>query len=346
MAIKTIDTKYLSDIADAIRDKTGKTEGLEVAEMAGEIAEITGDDPFAPVSPFTYTVDAISGATYGFALRANNYYESQNKGVNSSYAICRVNLNVATACDIVFDVINYAESSFDYAVFGALDTALALSNSADTSAKENFNGRQSADVVNVTYSGVSVGEHFIDVKFIKDSSQHSNNDSVQFKIQEQGGLSQETIDKILAADSDLVAENIAEGVDIFGVVGSYEGSGGGGGGATLQVAEGTFTPTNTSLKSYPITISGLPFKPKMVYIQLQANGANVYTGGLYGLVSALFTDDGIHKLALTLKGSMYCQINHDDIETIINNDGFTLSSTQTKNSAKIIKNEYAYVAFG
>lgn len=123
-------------------------------------------------------------------------------------------------------------------------------------------------------------------------------------------------------------------------------AGGGSGEATLQMAEGTFTPTNVTLKSYPITINGLPFRPKILYIQLQANGANTYHAQLYGLTSALFTDDGIYKLTYVLKGAMYSQKNASDIDITINDDGFTLSSTETLNSAKVLKYEYAYVAFG
>ena len=173
--------------------------------------------------PFTYTVNAVSGASYGFAINSDGYYESQNKGVNESYAICRVNLTVTETCNVVFDVINYAESSYDYAVFGNIDSSLALSNSADSNAKQNFKGQQSASVVNVTYSNVSVGSHYIDIKFIKDVSQHSNNDSVQFKIKEQSHLSQEVVNKILASDKNLVSDNIKSGVDIYGVVGTYKG---------------------------------------------------------------------------------------------------------------------------
>ena len=154
--------------------------GISIFGVTGTAT--SGEDPFANTSPFTYTVNDISGAQYGFTKNSNGYYESQNKGQNSSYAICRVNLTVTKACDIVFDVINYAEGNYDYAVFGNLDSALALSNSADSSAKQNFKGQQSASIVNVTYSGVTVGNHYIDIKFIKDTSQHSNNDSVQFKL--------------------------------------------------------------------------------------------------------------------------------------------------------------------
>lgn len=155
---------------------------LQTVLQALQTKATGGKDPFATTSLFTYTIDAISGAQYGFAKNSNGYYESQNKGRDNSYAICRVNLIVTSTCDITFDVINYAESNYDYAIFGNLDSALALSNSADSSVKENFKGRQSASVVNVTYNGVAVGNHYIDIKFRKDSSANAYNDSVQFKI--------------------------------------------------------------------------------------------------------------------------------------------------------------------
>jgi hypothetical protein len=183
-----------------------------------------GDDPFAPVTLFTHQVNAVEGADYGFAVNADGYYESQNKGVKSSYAICRVSLTVNTTCDITFDVINYAEGNFDYALFSQLDTALGLSNTADSSGvKESFRGKQSASVVNVVYTDVPVGNHFVDIKFIKDGGVDKNYDSVQFKVQSISLLPQTTIEKILEADTDLISENIKSGVDIFGVIGSFEG---------------------------------------------------------------------------------------------------------------------------
>ena len=36
----------------------------------------------------TYEVVAVENASYGFELNDNGYYESKNKGVSSSYAIC------------------------------------------------------------------------------------------------------------------------------------------------------------------------------------------------------------------------------------------------------------------
>lgn len=204
--------------------KTNTTSLQDLLERVNNLPNAGGNDPFANLPPFTYTVDQISGASYGFAKNSNGYYESQNKGQDNSYAICRVNLTVTSTCDITFDVINYADGNYDYAIFGNLDSALELSKKADSSAKKNFKGQQSASVVNVTYSGVTAGNHYIDVKFIKDYFYSENNDSVQFKLQEQGEpLSQEIINKILAADTDLVADNIKSGVNIFGITGTYVG---------------------------------------------------------------------------------------------------------------------------
>lgn len=142
-------------------------------------------------SAFTYTVEDISGASYGFILNDNGYYESQNKGVHNSYAICRVKVVASANQTMVFEVINYAEDGWDFALFSNLDTSLELSYNADGdsgSAKvlQSFKNLSSPDVQTVTYN-LTPGEHFIDVKFRKDSSNNSNNDSVQFKIIGGGG---------------------------------------------------------------------------------------------------------------------------------------------------------------
>ena len=52
-------------------------------------------------SPATFTVVSVENLStdYGFALNANNYYESNNQGVHSSYALAKVTINV-TICNI------------------------------------------------------------------------------------------------------------------------------------------------------------------------------------------------------------------------------------------------------
>lgn len=130
----------------------------------------------------TWTVEAISGASYGFELNSNNYYESKNKGVDNSYAICRVKLNLSTKARVIFNCINYAESNYDYGLLGNVDTALTLSASADSNVAKSFKGSSQSAVQTFVYS-IEEGEHFIDVKFIKDGSASNNNDTLQFTVE-------------------------------------------------------------------------------------------------------------------------------------------------------------------
>lgn len=129
-----------------------------------------------------YTVSDIPDASYGFILNSNGYYESQNKGVGNSYAICRVDFWGTDK--IIFDCINYAESNYDFGILSNVDNSLALNNSEDSSAVvfKSFKGQESPDIVSVVYDSGDPLEHFIYVKYIKDGSVNRNNDSLQFKI--------------------------------------------------------------------------------------------------------------------------------------------------------------------
>lgn len=80
----------------------------------------------------------------------------------------------------------------------------------------------------MTYSDVSAGTHYITVKFIKDSSTHNNNDSVRLRLREPT-LSTNSLTQIVGGDREFVASNIKSGVNIYGVTGTYGGSGGGSG---------------------------------------------------------------------------------------------------------------------
>lgn len=134
------------------------------------------------VIPFTWSVDAVSGATYGFQLNSNGYYESTNKGVQSSYALARVNFTAGVSKQVRVSFINYAEANYDYGLFGKLDTALEKSTGADSTAVWNGQNYNNASVQTITYT-IPTGSHYFDVKYRKDGSQDSNNDSLQFRIE-------------------------------------------------------------------------------------------------------------------------------------------------------------------
>jgi len=131
----------------------------------------------------TYSVEEVDGASYGFALNDAGYYESTNKGISSSAAVCKVTFNTHGFYNLYIDCINYAESNYDYGILSNVDATLGTSSSADSSnVFRTFKGAQSASVQTVNYGVVESGEHFIYIKFIKDSSDDNNNDSLQFKV--------------------------------------------------------------------------------------------------------------------------------------------------------------------
>lgn len=130
-----------------------------------------------------YTVTKPDSGSYTFTKNSNGYYESNNKGVQSSYALCKIQFNVVNdGSTITFDCISYGESNYDYGLFSQLDGTLASSNTADSNAYFSFYGKASSSVQQVVYTNVSKGTHSIYIKYRKDGSVDSGNDTLQWKI--------------------------------------------------------------------------------------------------------------------------------------------------------------------
>ena len=141
----------------------------------------------------TYTVDTqVSGASYGFTLDSSTgYYVSTNNGVSKSASVARLNLNCESECLVTITYINYAESGYDYGMFGKLDTEVATdgltASSGGSSPSDSTSNYQLAMCANssstqtITYQ-VPMGEHFIDIKYGKDDASDSGNDSLQWKV--------------------------------------------------------------------------------------------------------------------------------------------------------------------
>ena len=177
---------------------TATVSASDTHPLAGDTVEIrsntlTGitikDNNADVTSQFTQRQDAGTTSsvtnvtsTYGFALNANDYYESNNKAHASSAAVCRVDFYVPVAATVTFSLINYAEATYDYGQLSNIDTTLTTNASADTS-NVHWDGKNnnSASVQTVTYTNVSAGSHYIYVKYFKDQYTDSNNDSLQFK---------------------------------------------------------------------------------------------------------------------------------------------------------------------
>lgn len=213
MSKYTIQKTTLDAIAAAIVDQTGDTGTITQRNMAAKIRSIDKDKItcktimssslskelivgaklscgvsmtswlMVRATGLSYEVVAVDGAQYGFALNNNGYYESKNKGVQSSYAMCKINFNCEVGGCVYLDCINYAESNYDFGLFSNADTMLAMSNAADTNVQVSLQGKSSVDVQSIRLI-IPDGESFVCVKFRKDGSDNTGNDSLQFKVTE------------------------------------------------------------------------------------------------------------------------------------------------------------------
>lgn len=133
------------------------------------------------VSDNYYIVDN-SVAPNGFRLNSDGYYESTNKGRNNSYALCKVRFKTTTG-KMYVDCINVGENNYDFGILSSLDSTLLGSYSVDTeNVKKTFKGLSSSSVNTVTYDGLDRVEHYIYIKFRKDSSNSTGRDSLRFMI--------------------------------------------------------------------------------------------------------------------------------------------------------------------
>lgn len=133
----------------------------------------------------TYTVTGtVSGASYGFTLNSSTgYYTSTNEGRSNSAAVCRVNFSFPSRTLVTIEYINYSEATYDYGIFGQIDTALATTYTSDSNAYKvlSASSDNSASPQTLTYE-IDSGSHYIDIKYRKDQATDSNNDNFQWKI--------------------------------------------------------------------------------------------------------------------------------------------------------------------
>lgn len=189
-----------STSATVTASDTRPLEGTNVEIRSDTISGITIKDNGTDVtSQFTQrqgqaeSYEVVNVGTYGFTLNSSTgYYTSNNKGVDKSASVCRVNFYVPVAATITFTFINYAEQGYDFGVFGNIDVALnnnyyAAGSSGSTITDSSYKLACNTSTYNtssahtLTYD-MSAGNHSIWVKFSKDDGSASNNDTLQFKV--------------------------------------------------------------------------------------------------------------------------------------------------------------------
>ncbi len=175
-------------------------EGTDVEVRSDTLSGITITDngvdvtsQFTQRQPSAESYDVVNVGTYGFSLNSNTgYYVSNNKGVSKSAAVCRVDFYVPVEATITFTYINYAEQSYDFGVFGNIDSELsddyysagssgATITDSDYRLACNTSSYNSSSAKTLTYTMPS-GNHSIWVKYSKDDASDANNDTLQFKV--------------------------------------------------------------------------------------------------------------------------------------------------------------------
>lgn len=130
--------------------------------------------------PAYNVVQVSTTASHQFKLNSNGYYESQCKGINKGWSLCKVEFNKSG--NYTVQCISYGENNWDFGILSTINNKLEASNVADSSnVKKSFKGASSASVQSVSYSGVKAGD-YIYVKYIKDNSVNHYNDTLQFKV--------------------------------------------------------------------------------------------------------------------------------------------------------------------
>lgn len=151
---------------------------------------------------FSYRVVSVEGASYSFGSGAyyedeignigenpSGYFYSGNSGKSSSYAIGKIEFVSDRERTVILHCVNYAEANYDYGTISQVDQMLGLSSGYDGASGtekvlKTFQGQSSNSVVPVEIT-IPEGEHFVCVKFVKDSSGNSGNDSLKFSIEVQ-----------------------------------------------------------------------------------------------------------------------------------------------------------------
>lgn len=133
----------------------------------------------------TSAITTAPGASYGFNLNSTTgYYTSTNAGQQSSAAVARVTFNLPVRCLVTIEYLFYltdGEDNYDYGLFGNIDTALETTNTGDSNVYLSLQNQSSQEAKTLTYE-IESGEHFIDIKYRKDSEYDRENDNLQFKI--------------------------------------------------------------------------------------------------------------------------------------------------------------------
>ena len=165
-------------------------------------------------------VENLSGAGYNFELTDDGYYTSTNKGRDNTACVGKLYFTVNTDDEVKAEILCSSEQGYDYAQISKVDTATAYGTSSSAEANSNTlfstKGTDYTTPKEVSFGTLSKGEHYVYIKYRKDSS--SSQDLDQLKIKMQLGQSTEEVNvKLYTSVEDLKADTSLQNKD-FGLV--------------------------------------------------------------------------------------------------------------------------------
>ncbi len=128
------------------------------------------------------TISNPSSSSYTFAMTTSGYIESNNQKIASSYAYAKLVFTLETAVSHLYILyVNNGESSYDYGTISKIDTDLSQSTSDDSSTLYAgfFKGQSYTDTKTLDLGACAAGEHYITIKYKKDGSGDTGNDSLR-----------------------------------------------------------------------------------------------------------------------------------------------------------------------
>lgn len=141
---------------------------------------------FESIPLSSYVVENVEGAKYNFTLNEDGYYESGNKGVAGSAALCKITVNMSGWDSLSIECINSGETRCDYGVLSIVNSTGLSPNNTTDAADQIYHSFSSASDITTTkeieYGVLTPGTYIIYAKYRKDFGIDKGNDSLQFKV--------------------------------------------------------------------------------------------------------------------------------------------------------------------